>query len=140
MPAQSDGPLEDGAPGCLTGCRVGSGGDDGPGIAVGGESARGSTVVSIVPGGRLRAPVKVRDVPPVYPDLARRTGIEGAVGIECRIDETGAVVGATVLFGSPLLSPAALTAVREWRYVPTLLNGVPVRVVMSVTVNFRLRR
>ena len=59
--------------------------------------------------------------------------------IECRIDTSGRVVDATVLHGHPLLSPAALAAVRQWIYQPTLLNGVPVSVLMTVTVHFRLR-
>jgi periplasmic protein TonB len=73
------------------------------------------------------------------PGDAIRTRIEGRVEIECRIDVTGRVVDATVLRGHPLLSPAALVAVRAWVYQPTLLNGVPVSVIMTVTVHFRLQ-
>jgi protein TonB len=92
-----------------------------------------------VPGGDIRPPLKVKDVAPVYPYLAIRTRVEGSVEIECRIDEAGRVVDAAAQRGHRLLAPAALDAVRQWRYTPTLLNGVPVSVIMTVTVHFRLR-
>ncbi len=88
----------------------------------------------------IKPPVKIRDVAPVYPDIARRASVQGVVVIECTIDTTGRVVGAQVLSGHPLLAPAALEAVQQWIYVPTLLNGTPVSVIMTVTVNFRLNR
>jgi protein TonB len=123
--------------GCTQGCVVGAG-DPGPGDAEG-VGTGAETVVPIVPGGDLRPPLKVRDTPPIYPVLALQSRLEGRVTIECRIDMTGRVVDATVLQGHPLLSPAALVAVRQWVYKPTLLNGVPVSVIMTVTVHFRLR-
>jgi protein TonB len=88
----------------------------------------------------IQAPVKLSDVRPEYPDLAIRTGVEGIVIIECRVDTKGHVVDARVLSGHALLSQAALDAVRQWRYRPTLLNGQPVSVIMTVTVRFQLRR
>jgi protein TonB len=119
--------------GCVVGTREpGSGDPHGTGSAA-------EAVVEVVPGGVIRAPRKVRDMQPVYPDLAIRMRLEGNVEIECRIDVNGRVVDATVLRGHPLLAPAALSAVREWVYQPTLLNGVPVSVIMTVTVHFRLR-
>jgi len=128
---------------CIDGCVVGTGrpggpGDPGPTDTLGGEGGP-PEVVSVVPGGKIRAPLKVRDTPPVYPDLAIRTRLEGRVEIECRIDTRGRVVDATVVWGHPLLGPAALAAVRTWAYQPTLLNGVPVSVIMTVTVHFRIR-
>jgi protein TonB len=84
--------------------------------------------------------MKVHNVDPVYPELARRAGVEGVVIIECTIDPKGRIAGARVLRGHPLLDRAALEAVEQWAYRPTLLNGAPVSVVMSVTVNFRLAR
>jgi protein TonB len=89
---------------------------------------------------RFHPPVKLHDVAPVYPDLAREARIEGVVVIECRIDTDGRVVDARVLSGHPLLDAAALDAVRQWRYRATLLNGQPVAVLMTVTVRFSLRR
>lgn len=92
------------------------------------------------PGGKIALPVKLRDVAPAYPELAREAHVEGLVIIECHIDTEGGVAGARVLRGHPLLDAAALDAVRQWRYRPTLLNGEPVSVLMTVTVRFSLRR
>jgi protein TonB len=120
-----------------SGCVVGPGDTlEGDPAAIGSGA---ETVVPIVQGGVVRAPRKVHDATPIYPDLAIRTRLEGHVEIECRIDSAGRVVDAAVLRGPPLLGPAALAAVREWAYEPTLLNGVPVSVIMTVTVHFRLR-
>jgi periplasmic protein TonB len=90
-------------------------------------------------GGRIQRPQKIRDVQPIYPDLAQRARIEGIVIIEAIIGQTGQVQEARVLRGVPLLEDAALEAVRQWVYAPTLLNGQPIAVVMTVTVNFKLK-
>lgn len=87
----------------------------------------------------MRPPSKIRDAAPVYPAIAQAARVEGTVIIDAVIDEQGRVQSARVLRSIPLLDEAALTAVREWAYTPTLLNGVPVPVVMTVTVTFRLR-
>jgi periplasmic protein TonB len=87
----------------------------------------------------VREPRKVRDVPPVYPSLAVASRVEGVVVVECVVDPRGRVVEATVLRGVPLLDDAALEAVRQWVYTPTLIDGEPVPILMTVTVNFRLR-
>ena len=90
------------------------------------------------PGGDIREPRKVRDVPAVYPEVARAAKIQGIVILEATIDERGVVTDARVLRSVPILDAAALTALRQWRYTPTLLNGVPVRVLMTVTFRFSL--
>jgi protein TonB len=90
-------------------------------------------------GGDVREPRKVVHVAPVYPDLALKAGIEGVVIVEATIDDRGRVRDATVLRGVPVLDEAALEAVRQWVYTPTLLDGVPTPVVMTVTVRFQLR-
>ena len=87
-------------------------------------------------GGMVEAPLKLRHVAPVYPALAQRAGVAGVVILECVIDKAGRIAGARVLRGHPLLDEAALDAVRQWTYRPTLLNGTPVEVVMTVTVRF----
>jgi len=87
-------------------------------------------------GGQIKPPIKVKDVKPVYPAIARSAGVAGAVTIEALIGEDGKVVDATVVRSIPLLDQAALDAVRQWEYTPTLLNGVPVSVVVNVTINF----
>jgi protein TonB len=86
----------------------------------------------------VREPRKVSAVAPVYPELAVKARVEGQVVLECGIDVRGRVVEVKVLNGSPLLTEAAVEAVRRWVYTPTLLNGVPVPVLMAVTVTFRL--
>jgi protein TonB len=83
--------------------------------------------------------VKTRNVPPEYPDLARQAGVEGVVILECTISPQGRVTEVRVLRGIPLLDNAAIEAVRQWVYTPTLLNDVPVPVIMTVTVDFRIR-
>lgn len=90
-------------------------------------------------GGDIREPRKVVDVAPVYPRLALEAGVQGVVIIEATIDPRGRVTNATVLRGLPMLDEAALEAVRQWVYTPTLLGGVPTPVIMTVTVNFRFR-
>ena len=84
-------------------------------------------------------PAKLSGNPPVYPSLAKQARIEGDVVIECTIDPSGRVVNATVTQHVPLLDQAALDAVLGWRYRPTLVDGVPVPVLMTVTVRFRIR-
>jgi protein TonB len=87
----------------------------------------------------VRPPVKIHDVSPVYPELAIQGKVEGQVVIEAVIGVTGGVQETRVLKGKPLLTEAALAAVRQWKYTPTLLSGRPVPVVMTVTVTFRLQ-
>ena len=89
-------------------------------------------------GGNIKEPRKLRDVRPVYPEIARAAGVQGVVIIEAPIDAAGAVETARVLRSVPLLDEAALDAVRQWLFTPTLLNGVPTPVVMTLTVSFKL--
>jgi len=84
-------------------------------------------------------PVKIRDASPVYPELPRLAKTEGQVVIEAVIGVTGDVVETRVLRSTPLFAEAALAAVRQWKYRPTLINGRPVPVMMTVTVTFRLQ-
>jgi len=91
-------------------------------------------------GSTVRTPVKTRDVRPVYPRVAQDARIEGVVIIEATISQTGQVMNMKLLRGAPLLDQAALEAVRQWEFTPTLLNGVPVPVIMTVPVTFTLSR
>lgn len=70
------------------------------------------------------------------PEAARQAGLRGVVILELTIDEAGNVAHARVLRSIPLLDDAALAAVKQWKYAPTLLNGVPVPIVATVTVTF----
>ena len=87
-------------------------------------------------GGNIAPPTKIKDVAPVYPPEALAQGVGGVVILETTIGTDGAVTDATVLRHIALLDQAALDAVRQWVFTPTLLNGVPVPVIMTVTVNF----
>lgn len=89
-------------------------------------------------GGQIKEPKNLKRTNPVYPDIARQARVQGIVIMECVISPQGAVTSCKVLRGIPLLDQAALDAVKQWQYTPTLLNGVPVPVIMTVTVNFKL--
>lgn len=92
-------------------------------------------------GGAIAPPKKVHHVNPVYPEAAKAAGIGGVVVIEATIGADGTVIDTRVLRSvDPELDEAALAAVRQWRYQPTLLNGAPVPVIMTLTVNFTLRQ
>lgn len=90
------------------------------------------------PGGKVKQPERIVYVAPVYPAVAISARISGTVIIEAVIGTDGSVRDAKVLRSIPLLDAAALAAVRQWRYTPTTLNGVPVAVVMTVSVRFEL--
>ena len=66
--------------------------------------------------------------------------MQGIVTMEAVLDATGKVESVRVLSSQPLLEEAAVRAVRQWRYTPTELNGVPVPVLMTITVRFSLDR
>ena len=89
-------------------------------------------------GGQIKEPKKLKNVAPVYPDIAKQARVQGVVILECTISPQGKVTDVKVLRGIPLLDAAAIEAVKQWVYTPTLLNGVPVPVIMTVTVNFKL--
>ena len=90
-------------------------------------------------GGGIRAPTKVVDVAPVYPPEAREDRVQGVVILEVTLSRTGEVSDVEMVRSTPLLDEAAVAAVRQWRYEPTLVDGEPVPVLMTVTVNFMLR-
>ncbi len=89
-------------------------------------------------GGTVREPKKLRNVPPEYPTRALQARVQGTVILECLIGTDGRIARVKVLRSVPLLDEAATEAVRQWQYEPTLVNGVPVPVIMTVTVNFKL--
>jgi protein TonB len=91
------------------------------------------------PGQGIKEPKRISGLPPEYPAIARNARVQGVVILEAVIDERGEVGRIKVLRPVPLLDHAAITAVQQWRYTPTLLNGVPVSVLMTITVNFTLQ-
>ena len=91
-------------------------------------------------GGNIRPPTRVRYIAPVYPRFALQGGVQGTVILQAVIDERGSVREVKVLRSIPLLDDAAVQAVSQWTFTPTLLNGTPVPVVMTVTVAFALQK
>jgi protein TonB len=77
-------------------------------------------------------------VQPVYPSLARQARVQGSVELRAIISRTGTIENLVVVRGHPMLSAAAIEAVRQWRYRPYLLNSQPVEVETEITVNFLL--
>ena len=73
---------------------------------------------------------------PIYPAIARAAHIQGAVVIHATISKTGTIENLVVDSGPPMLRPAAIDAIRQWRYKPFLLNGDPTEVETTITVNF----
>jgi protein TonB len=123
------GGVEGGVPGGVVGGIVGG---------VLGSDAPPPPPPAIRVGGVIQEPRKVKHVPPVYPRYALAARIQGVVILECTIDPQGGVQGVQVLRGVRLLDEAAVEAVKQWVYTPTLVDGVPMPVLMTVTVNFRL--
>jgi TonB family protein len=90
-------------------------------------------------GGNVAAATITRQVPPVYPAEARAAHTEGPVVLHVILNTEGKVRQVTAISGDPVLTKAAIDAVRQWEYKPTLLNGTPVEVDTTVTVTFRFR-
>lgn len=89
-------------------------------------------------GGAIKQPRKVKDVKPVYPPDAQAARVQGLVIIEATIDPAGNIGEAKVLRSIPMLDAAAIAAVKQWEYTPTMVDGVAVPVIMTVTVSFTL--
>jgi protein TonB len=88
--------------------------------------------------GEIAAPKLLKRVEPAYPEAAKANGIQGTVALEIVVDTDGKVMETEVKKSVPLLDEAAVTAVSQWEYTRTLLNGQPVEVVLTVTVKFAL--
>jgi len=91
-------------------------------------------------GGNVQQSMLIDKVKPAYPQEAKLAGIQGVVILEAVIGRDGTIAELRALSGDPLLQQAALDAVRQWTYKPTLLNGKPVEVVTIITVNFSLQQ
>lgn len=104
------------------------------------RTSAGPTPVRV--GGNIRAPRKLKDVKPVYPEAMRAAGVEGTVPLEAIITAAGTVQSVRILSATvhPELALAAVDAVRQWQFEPTLLNGSPVDIAMSTTVTFTIDR
>lgn len=89
-------------------------------------------------GGQVQAAKLINQVSPIYPPLARQARISGTVRLEAVISRDGRIKSLHVAAGHPWLAQAALQAVQQWVYQPTLLNGEPVEVLTQIEVNFKL--
>lgn len=108
----------------------------------------GQTTTAVVP--KVATPQRVRvsqgvsegllihQVKPQYPPLARQARIQGQVVLQAVIGKDGAIQNLRLVQGHPMLAPAAIEAVKQWRYKPYFLNGEPVEVDTQITVNFTL--
>lgn len=98
---------------------------------------------------KVQGPVKVADLPvpphktvdvrPIYPDIARAARVQGLVVMEAVLDPSGRITQLRVIRSVPMLDEAAMDAVRQWRYTPTMYYGKPVSVLMTITINFTLQ-
>jgi TonB family protein len=89
--------------------------------------------------GDIKPPERTKYVTPEYPSAARAAKVQGTVIIEAIIGKDGHVVSARALRPVPMLDEAAVAAVKQWEYTPTTVGGVPVEIVMTVTVSFNLK-
>lgn len=80
----------------------------------------------------------IRKIQPTYPPLARQARIQGSVLLQAEISKDGTIQNLRLISGHPMLAPAAIEAVKQWRYKPYILNGEPVEVETQITVNFTL--
>jgi TonB family protein len=80
----------------------------------------------------------IKKVNPIYPPLARQARIQGTVILQLQIDKAGGVQNVQLFSGHPMLAPAAIEAVKQWKYTPYLLNGDPIAMETKARVNFTL--
>jgi len=80
----------------------------------------------------------IRKIQPNYPPLARQARIQGSVLLQAEISKDGTIENLRLISGHPMLAPAAIEAVKQWKYKPYILNGEPVEVETQITVNFTL--
>jgi TonB family protein len=87
-------------------------------------------------GGAIKAPTKVKHVDPIYPPIAKTARVSGTVVLEATVGPDGKVIDTRVVKSVPLLDQAALDAVQQWEYTPSVQKGVAIPVVMTITINF----
>jgi len=118
--------------------REGAAGGVRGGVAGGVAEGAGDDVVLKV-GGDVKAPVVIHNVPPAYPEEARKNRVQGRVVLQAVIDEKGIVAKVRAVESpDPMLTEAALDAVKKWTYKPATKKGKPVKVFLTVTVAFKL--
>ena len=130
-PRAESGGVPGGMPGGVPGGIVG-------GVVVASVAVPPAPIVPVRVGGEIKEPKKIRHVNPIYPDVAVAAHVHGNVVLECLVDPQGRVTEVTLLRGVSILNSAAIDAVKQWRYTATLKDGVPVSVILTVTVTFQL--
>jgi len=90
-------------------------------------------------GGHLKAPKNIHRVDPEYPVLAKEARVSALLILEATVGVDGRVENVTVLRGQPLFDEAAVAAVKQWRYRPLLLNGLPTPFIVSITLSFKFQ-
>lgn len=123
------GGVEGGVPGGVVGGVVGG--------LLGAEPPSPPPVVRV--GGKIHPPKLVHRVDPEYPPLAIQARVSTLIILEAQVGVDGRVKSVRVLRGHPLFDDAAMAAVKQWRYQPLLLNGLPIEFILTVTVTFRLQ-
>jgi protein TonB len=136
-PAMSSAGVVGGVPGGVPGGQMG-------GVIGGIVSSTPVAVPKIAAPQRVRVSAGVQagnlinQVKPTYPQIAKSARIQGAVVLQAEISKSGTIENLRVMSGHPMLVPSALEAVKQWRYKPYYLNGEPVAVETTITVNFTL--
>ena len=110
------------------------------GGVVGGVVSPVEPVAPVRATGEIKPPKLIKMVQPVYPEEARKAGVEGIVILEVTTDQSGRVASVRILKSVPLLDQAAIEAVKKWLYEPMIIDGKPTPVIFTVTVNFQLKR
>jgi protein TonB len=136
-PAMASGGVVGGVPGGVPGGQMG-------GVIGGIISSTPVAVPKVATPQRVRVSqgvsngLLIRKVQPAYPPLARQARIQGQVLLQAQISKDGSIENLQLISGHPMLAPAAIEAVKQWRYKPYMLNGEPVAVDTQVVVNFTL--
>jgi periplasmic protein TonB len=86
----------------------------------------------------VTAGLLLRKIQPAYPPLARQARIQGPVVLQAEIGKDGSIQNLRLISGHPMLAPAAIEAIKQWKYKPYILNGEPVEVETTITFNFTL--
>jgi protein TonB len=110
-------------------------------VATSGKAETAAAAAGVTPvevGGAVAVPQRLSHVQPVYPEMAKQGRVQGTVSLSVVISSAGAVERAKVVRSVPALDEAAISAVKQWKYSPTVVNGVAVPVTMVVHVNFAL--
>jgi TonB family protein len=110
------------------------------GLITGSAKEPAVPVAPLPVGGDVKPAKLLFSVSPVYPSLARSQHVGGSVKIDALIDATGRVTSMTVLSGPTLLHQAAMDALHQWKYQPATLDGKPVPMHLTITIQFRLQQ